>query len=130
MKRFYEQVARFPADRMVYRGPDDGLTRHCRARRSIVTTGVAVAVATTTPPDATATLQAIQSCRRESAALERLDCYDRLLAPLSPSGFDGALVKAGFVGEAWTRATEQEKRREGNTTELLVTQVPGSARRW
>ena len=85
--------------------------------------GVAVAVATTTPPDATATLQAIQSCRRESAALERLDCYDRLLAPLSPSGFDGALVKAGFVGEAWTRATEQEKRREGTTTELLVTQV-------
>lgn len=67
----------------------------------------------------------MQSCRRESAALERLDCYDRLLAPLSPSGFDGALVKAGFVGEAWTRATEQEKRREGNTTELLVTQVPG-----
>ncbi|EGE4785739.1 type VI secretion system-associated protein TagO, partial [Shigella sonnei] len=47
--------------------------------------GVAVAVATTTPPDATATLQAMQSCRRESAALERLDCYDRLLAPLSPS---------------------------------------------
>ncbi|WP_077892017.1 type VI secretion system-associated protein VasI [Escherichia coli] len=87
--------------------------------------GVAVAVATTTPPDATATLQAMQSCRRESAALERLDCYDHLLAPLSPSGFDGALVKAGFVGEAWTRATEQEKRREGNTTELLVTQVPG-----
>lgn len=89
--------------------------------------GVAVAVATTTPPDATATLQAMQSCRRESAALERLDCYDHLLAPLSPSGFDGALVKAGFVGEAWTRATEQEKRREGNTTELLVTQVPGGA---
>ncbi|EEV3840466.1 type VI secretion system-associated protein TagO [Escherichia coli] len=87
--------------------------------------GVAVAVATTTPPDATATLQAMQSCRRESAALERLDCYDRLLAPLSPSGFDGALVKAGFVGEAWTRATEQEKHRQGNTTELLVTQVPG-----
>lgn len=88
--------------------------------------GVAVAVATTTPPDATATLQAMQSCRRESAALERLDCYDRLLAPLSPSGFDGALVKAGFVGEARTRATEQEKRREGNTTELLVTQVRGA----
>ena len=87
--------------------------------------GVAVAVATTTPPEATATLQAMQSCRRESAALERLDCYDRLLAPLSPSGFDGALVKAGFVGEAWTRATEQEKHRQGNTTELLVTQVPG-----
>ena len=77
--------------------------------------GVAVAVATATPPDATATLQAMQSCRREFAALERL----------SPSGFDGALVKASFVGEAWTRAIEQEKRRQGNTTELLVTQVPG-----
>lgn len=92
--------------------------------------GVAVAVATATPPDATATLQAMQSCRREFAALERLDCYDRLLEPLSPSGFDGALVKASFVGEAWTRAIEQEKRRQGNTTELLVTQVPGNARRW
>ena len=31
-----DETARFPADRMVYRGPDDGLTRHCRARRSIV----------------------------------------------------------------------------------------------
>lgn len=70
--------------------------------------GVAVAVATATPPDATATLQAMQSCRREFAALERLDCYDRLLEPLSPSGFDGALVKASFVGEASTRAIEQE----------------------
>lgn len=28
MKRFYEQVARFPADRMVYRGPDDGLIKN------------------------------------------------------------------------------------------------------
>ncbi|EQB9366094.1 type VI secretion system-associated protein VasI [Escherichia coli] len=87
--------------------------------------GVEVAVATATPPDATATLHAMQSCRQETAALERLDCYDRLLAPLSPSGFNGALVKASFVGEAWTRATEQEKRRQGKTTELLVTQVPG-----
>lgn len=62
--------------------------------------GVEVAVATATPPDATATLHAMQSCRQETAALERLDCYDRLLAPLSPSGFNGALVKASFVGEA------------------------------
>lgn len=75
--------------------------------------------------DAPATLQAMQTCRRETAALERLDCYDRLLEPLSPSGFNGALVKAGFVGEAWTRATEQEKRRQDNTTELRVTQEPG-----
>ncbi len=125
MKRFYEQVARFPADRMVYCGPDGGLTRQCRARRNIVNGRCGGSRATATPPDATATLQAMQSCRREFAALERLDCYDRLLEPLSPSGFDGALVKASFVGEAWTRAIEQEKRRQGNTTELLVTQVPG-----
>ena len=87
--------------------------------------GVAVAVATATPPDATATLQAMQSCRQETAALERLDCYDRILAP-EQAGFGGAaLVKARYQGEAWARATEQEKRRQGNTTELLVTQVPG-----
>ena len=87
--------------------------------------GVAVAVATATPPDATATLQAMQSCRQETAALERLDCYDRILAP-EQAGFGGAaLVKARYQGETWARATEQEKRRQGNTTELLVTQVPG-----
>ncbi|MFY2739884.1 type VI secretion system-associated protein VasI [Pseudocitrobacter faecalis] len=85
----------------------------------------AAAVATAIPPDATATLQAMQSCRRESAALERLDCYDRILSP-EQAGFGGAaLVKARYQGEAWTRATEQEKRRQNNTTELLVTQVPG-----
>lgn len=85
-------------------------------------------VQTTIPesaPDAQATLKAMQNCRRESAALERLDCYDNLLAPLSPQGLDGALVKANFIGEAWIRATEQEKHRQGNTTELLVTQTPG-----
>lgn len=87
--------------------------------------GAAVAVATATPPDATATLQAMQSCRRETAALERLDCYDRILAPEQHSFGNAALVKASFVGEAWTRATEQEKHRQDNTTELLVTQVPG-----
>lgn len=58
--------------------------------------GVAVAVATATPPDATATLQAMQSCRQETAALERLDCYDRILAP-EQAGFGGAaLVKARY----------------------------------
>ena len=67
----------------------------------------------------------MQSCRQETAALERLDCYDRILAP-EQAGFGGAaLVKARYQGEAWARATEQEKRRQGNTTELLVTQVPG-----
>lgn len=87
--------------------------------------GVAVAVATVTPTDTQSTLQAMQLCRRESAALERLDCYDRILAPEQPGFGDAALVKARYQGEAWTRATEQEKRRQGNTTELLTTQAPG-----
>ena len=77
------------------------------------------------PLDSQVTLQAMQSCRRESAALERLDCYDRLLEPLSPEGFGGALVKASFIGESWTRATAQEKQRSDNTTELRVTQTAG-----
>jgi len=76
-------------------------------------------------PDAQAMVQAMQHCRREPAALERLDCYDLLLAPLSPEGFNSALVKARYQGEAWTRATEQEKSRQNNTTSLLVTQTPG-----
>lgn len=76
------------------------------------------------PSDTQVTVQSMQLCRRESAALERLDCYDRLLAP-SSSGFDGALVKARFTGEAWTRATEQEKRRKDSSTTLLITQIPG-----
>ncbi|MGF6270076.1 type VI secretion system protein VasI [Lelliottia nimipressuralis] len=75
--------------------------------------------------DAQVTLQAMQSCRQQTAALERLDCYDNLLAPVSPGGFEGALVKARYQGEAWTLATEQEQHRDGNTTSLLVVQTPG-----
>lgn len=75
--------------------------------------------------DALSSLQAMQSCRRESAALERLDCYDKILAPIQSQGFSGALAKASYVGEAWTRAIEQEKQRTGNTTELLITQASG-----
>ena len=69
-------------------------------------------------------LQAMQVCRRESAALERLDCYDHILAP-EFGGFDTALVKASYQGESWTRATGQEKKRADNTTSLRVTQTPG-----
>lgn len=75
--------------------------------------------------DAQATVDAMTVCRKEPAALERLACYDTQLAPLSSPGFDGALVKASSVGEAWTRAMEQEKHRPDNSTELLVTQMPG-----
>lgn len=77
------------------------------------------------PSAAQVTLQAMQTCRLKSAALERLDCYDQQLAPASSGRFDGALVKARYQGEAWTQATDQEKRREGNTTGLLVVQTPG-----
>ena len=81
--------------------------------------GVAVAVATATPPDATATLQAMQSCRQETAALERLDCYDRILAP-EQAGFGGAddltahtgrtfAVYCVIGGDCWSRAAIEKQ---------------------
>ena len=76
-------------------------------------------------PDGLATLQAMSTCRREAAALERLDCYDHVLTPEQGSDFDGALVKARYSGEAWQRAVEQEKQRTGDTTTLLVRQTEG-----
>lgn len=75
-------------------------------------------------PDAPVTLKAMQRCRRKPAALERLDCYDHLLAPEQP-GFDGALVKASYEGEAWKRAFTQEKQRPDNSITLMMTQNGG-----
>jgi type VI secretion system protein VasI len=60
-----------------------------------------------------------------ACALERLDCYDLILAPVQEQGFDGSRVKATYQGESWTRAMEQEKRRTDNSTVLLLTQRPG-----
>lgn len=91
----------------------------------LLMSGLSAGVALADTPPASDTLQAMQSCRLKSAALERLDCYDQLLAPASSGSFDGALVKARYQGEAWTLAMEQEKRREGNTTALMVVQTPG-----
>ncbi|WP_218453561.1 type VI secretion system-associated protein VasI [Salmonella enterica] len=71
-----------------------------------------------------ATVTAMMTCRREPAALERLDCYDRILAPEQP-GFEHALVKASYEGEAWKRAFSQEKTRQDNTTTLMMTQSDG-----
>ncbi|MDN8602170.1 type VI secretion system-associated protein VasI [Citrobacter sp. S2-9] len=102
-----------------------GLSVSAASANTVPAPGAALAAVTATPPGAQAILQAMQSCRQKPAALERLDCYDLLLAPQSTEGFNGALVKAGFVGEDWTRATEQEKRRKDNTTTLLITQTPG-----
>ncbi|EOF5434521.1 type VI secretion system-associated protein VasI [Salmonella enterica] len=78
-----------------------------------------------TGADAQATLNAMTACRREPAALERLDCYDRILAPEQPEGFAGALAKARYEGEAWKRAFAQEKQRPDNSTALMMTQSPG-----
>ncbi|EAB5796787.1 type VI secretion system-associated protein TagO [Salmonella enterica subsp. enterica] len=74
--------------------------------------------------NAQATLSAMTACRREPAALERLDCYDRILAPEQPD-FDSALVKAKYEGEAWKRAFAQEKQRPDNSTALMITQSDG-----
>lgn len=70
------------------------------------------------------TFSAMMACRREPAALERLDCYDHILAPEQP-GFDGALVKASYEGEGWKRAFTQEKQRSDNSTTLMMTQSGG-----
>ena len=70
------------------------------------------------------TLRAMMACRREPAALERLDCYDQILAPEQPC-FDGALVKASYEGEGWKRAYTQEKQRPDNSTTLMMTQSGG-----
>ncbi|HDR2754443.1 type VI secretion system-associated protein VasI [Enterobacter sp. RHBSTW-00175] len=75
--------------------------------------------------DEQVTLDAMNVCRKESAALERLDCYDRILTPVQTQGFAGALVKARYDGEAWTRALEQEKQRMDNSTGLLITRTEG-----
>lgn len=98
-----------------------------------VVPGVALAVAAATVFDiqvvtaaeAQATVNAMNACRKESAALERLDCYDRILTPERLEGFAGALDKARYEGEAWKRAFAQEKTRPDNSTELMLTQSPG-----
>ncbi|EJC9028083.1 type VI secretion system-associated protein TagO [Salmonella enterica] len=75
--------------------------------------------------DGQVTLEAMSACRKEPAALERLDCYDRILAPQADSGFAGALVKARYDGEARKRAFEQEAQRADNSTALLFTRTEG-----
>lgn len=93
--------------------------------------GLTIAAATAadvqavTDTDAQATLNAMSACRKEPAALERLDCYDRILTPEQPEGFTGALAKARHEGEAWKRAFAQEKQRPDNSTALLMTENPG-----
>ena len=72
-----------------------------------------------------ATTDAMQLCRKEPAALERLDCYDRVLSPGPDAGFAGALVKARYDGESRNRAFVNEKQRLGNSTGLLLTRIEG-----
>ncbi|WP_081005616.1 type VI secretion system-associated protein VasI [Trabulsiella odontotermitis] len=91
----------------------------------LITTPVFAGDAPPVESDGLALLQAMSICRREAAALERLDCYDHVLTPEHEKGFDGALVKARYSGETWQRAVEQEKQRTGDTTTLLVKQTGG-----
>ncbi|EAS1760439.1 type VI secretion system-associated protein TagO [Salmonella enterica] len=89
---------------------------------------LAAATATTTDvsvTDSQATVNAMTVCRKEPAPLERLDCYDRILAPEQPALFSSVLVKAHYDGEAWKRAFAQEKQRTDNSTALMITQSPG-----
>ncbi|MDU3912174.1 type VI secretion system-associated protein VasI [Kluyvera ascorbata] len=75
--------------------------------------------------DVQARVKAMNACRKEPAPLERLDCYDRILAPEQPEGFTRVLTKARYQGESWTRAIEQEKRRTDNATTLLISENTG-----
>lgn len=75
--------------------------------------------------DVRTTVEAMNVCRQERAALERLDCYDRILSPQPDAGFAGALVKARYDGEARRRAVEQEKQRQDNSTGLLLIRTEG-----
>ncbi|WP_368543500.1 type VI secretion system-associated protein VasI [Enterobacter soli] len=87
-------------------------------------TGVSAAYAADLP-DARTRLDAMQACRETPAPLERLDCYDQILTPVKARGFAGALVKARYDGEAWTRALAQEKQRADNSTGLRLTRTDG-----
>ncbi len=60
-------------------------------------------------------IKAIEQCRQEKAALERLDCYDNAWGNnLTPS----QVKQKG--GVAWDRAIEQESTRTGNSISLLT----------
>ncbi|YCH50865.1 type VI secretion system-associated protein TagO [Enterobacter sp. SA197] len=91
----------------------------------IVAAATAADIKAVAGADARVTVNAMNACRKEPAALERLDCYDRILAPAQPEGFTGALSKARYEGEQWKRAFAQEKQRPDNSTALMMTQSPG-----
>lgn len=103
------------------------------AQEEQIVPGVALAAAAATAADmrvitgadAQATVSAMTTCRKEPAALERLDCYDRILAPAQLEDFTGALAKARYEGEAWKRAFAQEKQRPDNSTALMLTESHG-----
>ena len=86
---------------------------------------LAATLNTQRPDNTQATVSAMSACRKAPAALERLDCYDHVLAPEQPEGFTHALAKARYEGEAWKRAFTQEKQRPDNSTALMMTRTPG-----
>lgn len=108
-------------------------TAQATVQQEQVVPGIALSIAsatatdirTITGADAQAQVNAMTACRKEAAPLERLACYDQILAPVQEQEFDGLPVKARYQGESWTRAMEQEKRRTDNSTVLLLTQRPG-----
>lgn len=108
-------------------------TTQAKVQQEQVVPGIALSIAsatatdirTITGADAQARVNAMTVCRKEPAPLERLACYDLILAPVQVQGVDGSRVKAPYQGESWTRAMEQEKRRTDNSTVLLLTQRPG-----
>lgn len=63
-------------------------------------------------------LKDIKKCRAVQYVLERIECYDSI----SIGQETGAQNSNSPKGEAWTRANQQEAKRETNTTHFILTE--------
>ena len=67
----------------------------------------------------TTVLQAMQQCRAISSVFERLSCYDHIETGDKMTALSTSEVK----GEAWNRAQTQEKTRETQNLQFILTQT-------
>lgn len=64
-------------------------------------------------------LQAVQQCREIPSVFERLTCYDQIETGEKSTALSTPRVK----GEAWNRAQEQEKMREPQNLQFILSQT-------
>lgn len=65
--------------------------------------------------------QELLQCRQEVSALLRLDCYDKILKPVE--GISTSVVERSEIA---AKALKQEKQRQQDSTDFLVTQSEGN----